>query len=154
MNYTTRQDAIELLERITTAPDIATKMNLIDELQERYLSLATNTQMLAESNERWAKESRQKSEAVEAIIEGLLNLYPDEENQPDAIKDLAELFDISLAEERTYVVTISATVKVMVPRWNDEEQSAWDFTSSGLKIEHDEFDSELGDYSIDSVEEA
>jgi len=115
-NYTIREDAQAFIARFAEAPDLASHANLMDELKERYTTLATQTQMLAESNERWANESREKSSAVEDIINGLLNLYPDEDTQPDAIQELAELFDISLTHEIEFEATIRVTGTITAPR--------------------------------------
>lgn len=115
-NYTFHADAVELMDRITNAPDLASKLNLIDELRGSYISLATQTQMLAESNDRWARESANKKAGVEAIIDGLLALYPDEENQPDAIKELANLFDIDLDVELSVTVKLEYSLTVTAPR--------------------------------------
>jgi len=108
MNYTFHADAEAFLARFADAPDLASHANLTDALKENYRTLAFHTQVLVESNERWATKNREQASAVEAIIENLIDVCGwDSSDMPDAIQELAELFDIDMTEEVGFSGTIS-----------------------------------------------
>jgi hypothetical protein len=118
--YTFEQDAQGLLNRITNATNLNDHANLIDELKERYYANSKALQLMAESNERWAKQDNQRKAAVEAFIEREL------ENDPDALKnenlrELAETFDIELTRDVEISVKIEYTVWATVDRYVSDD---------------------------------
>jgi hypothetical protein len=116
---TIRQDAIDFVTTISNAPDIQTHSNLIDELRERYVAQATVLQALAESNERWAKESKAKREAVEKFIDTYVE-YGDEPNA--SVSDLAEAFDIDLDREWSGYITVTYRITGTAKRGLSDEE--------------------------------
>ena len=111
--YTYRQNALDLLDRITNAPDTATHANLIDQLRDQFIENATVLQALAESNERWAKQNTQTQLSVESLID---SYYKDEEPISEIMKQLADLFDIELERDVEITVTVEYTVTATVDR--------------------------------------
>ena len=71
--------------------------------------------VLAESNDRWAKESAAKQNAVESVVESAVGMY-DEDDLPDFIKDLANAFDIDMTIEFDVTVTLTYNLTVTAPR--------------------------------------
>jgi hypothetical protein len=92
--------------------------------------------------QRWARQSQEKKEAVEAIIDGLLNLYPDVENQPDAIKDLAELFDIDLNTEFEVTIKLHYNLTISAPRGTsgDAIREAIEWREAEFSLNTDDFE--------------
>jgi len=144
--YTIRQNAQDLLNCITNAPDLNTHANLIDQLKDQFIENATVMQALAESNERWANETRTKQQAVEAYIEREL------ENDEDAaqssnLQELAEAFEIELTQEVNVTVRLRYEVTVTVPRGTKLSEVEGGLTWSG----EPDFDIDLADCEVGEV---
>ena len=119
-NWTIAIDAEGFVETINKAPDHETFLNLVDELKSRYTSIAASLELLANSNERWALEAKQKRAAVEAHIEAMTGMF-DDDCLPSAVNDLAEAFDISMKRDFTGYITITYKVSGTAERKFDEE---------------------------------
>ena len=115
MNFTFHTDAVALVSRITTAPDEATKLNLLEELTKRYVALATETQMLAESNQRWAEKHQDITSRIETNLEAMLSR--DSELIDDVyFKRIAEIIDMSLDVDFDVTVKLEYKLTVTAPR--------------------------------------
>ena len=125
--FTFHADAESFIARITDAPDHETYLNLIDQLKSRYVTTARNLEMMAESNERWAKEAKAKKQAVEQFVSAYIEFGT--EASP-ALLDLTEAFDIEMTTEYSVSVTMTYNMTVTAPRGTDsdtiERELRWD----------------------------
>jgi FtsZ-binding cell division protein ZapB len=140
-SYTFHQDAADLVSRITTAPDFVSKMNLLDELRDKHLSLATSTQMLAESNDRWARENNGLKANIAAHLEALLN-NDAELVEDDDFKAIAELVDFSLDTEFEVTIKLHYVLSITAPRGTSEDaiREAIEWREAKFNLNTDDFE--------------
>jgi hypothetical protein len=160
-NYTIREDAETFIARFAQAPDLASHANLMDELKERYTTLAAQTQMLAESNERWAtKERDNRISASSMILELADEFVSSGDDIPGSLQRLANLLDIALEETFRVEITLTYCLDVVAPRGTSEDaiQSAIEWSSGQTFTSNDpafeiaqSWSMEQDDYSV-SVE--
>ena len=138
----THAEALELLARMTTAPDHTTWVNLVEELQQRYLAQASIVDMLAASNEAWALEAQQKNQAVQSFIDNVADVY-DDAFDTDVVKDLAEAFCIDLEVEYEVEITVTYSATVTAPRGTSKSD-----IRQAVYVEHDEIKSNDSDFEV------
>ena len=119
--YNFHADAIAFEHAVALAPDVASKLNILADLVSRHIENATVMQALAESNERWAKQTATKQGIVEAVVEAMLEHFEGRGEIPEFVNDLANAFDIEMTQEFTVRVKMDYTFTVTAPRGTSEQ---------------------------------
>ena len=117
--FTFRADAEALIQRVKDAPDSTTDGELLDEMLETHLSIATATQMLAESNERWSRDMGEFKASVREWLAELIEEFNGlEDSEP--FKSICNLVDFDLVEEYSYTIVARLLVTATAPRGMSE----------------------------------
>ena len=120
-------NAEALIAMYNGAVDESTRLNIFEEIRTSLLANVALVDVLASSNERWAKEAKAKKQAVEQFVSAYIEFGT--EASP-ALLDLTEAFDIDMTTEYSVSVTMTYNMTVTAPRGTDtdtiERELRWD----------------------------